>query len=57
MTKKEMERWVGYGPEEIKEIIEECEAVNEILWKYIRDKDIEEIYNKIEKINDKERNE
>ena len=55
MTDKE--RWAGYGPEELKEIIEECEAVNEILWEYIREKDVEEIYKKKEKINDKERNE
>ena len=52
MNKEEMERWIGYGPEELKEIIRECEAVNDILWEYIHDKDIEEIYNKIEKIND-----
>ena len=52
MTKKEMERWVGYGPEELKEIIKECEAVNDILWEYISEKDYEEIRIKIEKIND-----
>ena len=52
MINKEMERWAGYGPEELKEIIKECEAINEILWEYIHDKDIEEILNKIEKIDD-----
>jgi hypothetical protein len=46
------DRYIGYGTEELKEIIKECERVNEILWEYIRDKDIEEIYNKIEKIDD-----
>ena len=36
MTKKEMERWIGYGPEELKEIIKECEAVNDTVEIHLR---------------------
>jgi len=38
--------------QELKEIIKECEAVNDILWEYISEKDYEEIRIKIDKIND-----
>ena len=41
MTKKELENR-----------IKQLEALTDILWEYIYDKDIEEIYNKIEKIDD-----
>ena len=50
--KNKMERYIGYGPEELKEIIKECEAVNDILWEYISEKDYEEIRIKIDKIDD-----
>ena len=46
------DRYIGYGIKELKEIIKECEAVNDILWEYISEKDYEEIRIKIEKIND-----
>ena len=50
--KNKMERYIGYGPKELKEIIKECEAVNEILWEYIWERDYEEIMKKIDKIDD-----
>ena len=47
-----MDEFEGYGIAELKEVIKELDAVNEILWEYISDKDLEEIKIKIEKIDD-----
>ena len=47
-NKKEYE---GYDIEGLLSVIKELEAVNDILWEYISDKDIDEIYNKMEKLD------
>ena len=45
-------RYEGYNREDLLSEIKELDAVNEILWEYISDKDLEEIKIKIEKIDD-----
>ena len=53
MTDKEIYEFEGYGIPELKEVIKELDAVNDILWEYISEKDYEEIRIKIEKIDDR----
>ena len=44
-------RYEGYTREDLLSEIKELEAINDILWEYISDKDIDEIYNKMEKLD------
>ena len=46
MTKHELEQEVKW----LQIVIKQLEAEKDILWKYISDKDIDEIYKKLEKI-------
>ena len=46
MTKHELEKEVEW----LRIVIKELEAEKDILWEYISDKDIDEIYKKLEKI-------
>ena len=46
-----MKEYEGYDIEGLLSVIKELEAVNDLLWEYISDKDIDEIYNKMEKLD------
>ena len=46
MTKYELEKEVEW----LRIVIKQLEAEKDILWEYISDKDIDEIYKKLEKI-------
>ena len=46
MTKNELEQEVKW----LQIVIKQLEAEKDILWEYISDKDIDEIYKKLEKI-------
>jgi len=46
MTRHELEKEVEW----LRIVIKELEAEKDILWEYISDKDIDEIYKKLEKI-------
>ena len=46
MTRHELEKEVEW----LRIVIKELEAEKNILWEYISDKDIDEIYKKLEKI-------
>ena len=46
MTKHELEQEVKW----LQIVIKQLEAEKDILWEYISDKDIDEIYKKLEKI-------
>ena len=46
-----MERYEGYDIEGLLSVIKELEAVNDILWEYIWEKDMEEIRTRMEKLN------
>ncbi len=46
MTRQELEKEVEW----LRIVIKELEAEKDILWEYISDKDIDEIYKKLEKI-------
>ena len=46
-----MKEYEGYDIEGLLSVIKELEAVYDILWEYISDKDIDEIYNKMEKLD------
>ena len=47
-----MEQYEGYDRERLLSVIKELEAVNDILWEYISDKDMNEIMNKMEKLGE-----
>ena len=46
-----MKDYEGYDIEGLLSVIKELEAVNDILWEFISGKDIEEIKNKMEKLD------
>ena len=46
MTRHELEKEIEW----LRIVIKELEAEKDILWEYISDKDIDEIYKKLEKI-------
>jgi len=45
-------RYEGYTKEDLLSEIKELEEVNDILWEYISDKDMNEIMNKMEKLGE-----
>jgi len=45
-------RYEGYDREDLLSEIKELEEVNDILWEYISDKDMNEIMNKMEKLGE-----
>ena len=45
-------RYEGYDREDLISEIKELEEVNDILWEYISDKDMNEIMNKMEKLGE-----
>ena len=47
---KDMKEYEGYDKEGLLSVIKELEEINDILWEYIDDKDLEEIKDKMEKI-------
>ena len=46
-----MKEYEGYDIEGLLSVIKELEAVNDILWEYIWEKDMEEIRDRMEKLN------
>jgi hypothetical protein len=44
-------RYEGYTKEDLLSEIKELEAINDILWEYIWEKDMEEIRKKMEKLD------
>tara|TARA_Y100001951_G_C11159547_1_gene193971 strand:+ start:135 stop:278 length:144 start_codon:yes stop_codon:yes gene_type:complete len=46
-----MKDYEGYDIEGLLSVIKELEAVNDILWEYIWEKDMEEIRDRMEKLN------
>tara|TARA_R100000781_G_scaffold10574_2_gene9995 strand:+ start:650 stop:793 length:144 start_codon:yes stop_codon:yes gene_type:complete len=46
-----MEQYEGYDIEGLLSVIKELEAVNDILWEYIWEKDMEEIRDRMEKLD------
>ena len=46
-----MEQYEGYDRERLLSVIKELEAVNDILWEYIWEKDMEEIRDRMEKLD------
>jgi hypothetical protein len=46
-----MNEYEGYDIEGLLSVIKELEAINDILWEFIPEKDIEEIKNKMEKLD------
>ena len=46
-----MEQYEGYDRERLLSVIKKLEAVNDILWEYIWEKDMEEIRIKMEKLD------
>jgi len=47
-----MKEYEGYDIEGLLSVIKELEEVNDILWEYISDKDMNEIMNKMEKLGE-----
>ena len=47
---KDMKEYEGYDKEGLLSVIKELEEINDILWEYIDDKDLEEMKDKMEKI-------
>jgi uncharacterized ferredoxin-like protein len=47
-----MNEYEGYDIEGLLSVIKELEEINDILWEYISDKDIEEIKSKMEKLGE-----
>ena len=47
-----MKEYEGYDIEGLLSVIKELEEVNDILWEYISDKDMNEIINKMEKLGE-----
>ena len=45
-------RYEGYTREDLLSEIKELEEINDILWEYICDKDMDEIMNKMEKLGE-----
>ena len=45
-------RYEGYTREDLLSEIKELEEINDILWEYISDKDMNEIMNKMEKLGE-----
>ena len=45
-------RYEGYNREDLISEIKELEEINDILWEYISDKDMNEIMNKMEKLGE-----
>ena len=45
-------RYEGYTKEDLLSEIKELEEINDILWEYISDKDMNEIMNKMEKLGE-----
>ena len=45
-------RYEGYTREDLLSEIKELEEINDILWEYISDKDMDEIMNKMEKLGE-----
>ena len=45
-------RYEGYDREDLLSEIKELEEINDILWEYISDKDMNEIMNKMEKLGE-----
>ena len=45
-------RYEGYDREDLISEIKELEEINDILWEYISDKDMNEIMNKMEKLGE-----
>ena len=48
---EEMKEYEGYDIEGLLSVIKELEAVNDILWEYIWEKDMEEIRDRMEKLD------
>ena len=48
-----MKEYEGYDIQGLLSVIKELEAVNDILWEYIWEKDIEEIRSRLEKLDKK----
>ena len=46
-------RYEGYNREDLISEIKELEEINDILWEYIWEKDIEEIRSRLEKLDEK----
>jgi ubiquinone biosynthesis protein Coq4 len=46
-----MKKYEGYDIEGLLSVIKELEAVNDILWEYIWEKDMEEIRDRMEKLD------
>ena len=46
-------RYEGYDREDLISEIKELEEINDILWEYIWEKDIEEIRSRLEKLDEK----
>ena len=44
-------RYEGYDREDLLSVIKELEEINDILWEYISDKDMNEVINKMEKLD------
>ena len=47
-----MKEYEGYDIEGLLSVIKELEEINDILWEYISDKDMNEIMNKMEKLGE-----
>ena len=47
-----MKEYEGYDIEGLLSVIKELDEVNDILWEYISDKDMNEIMNKMEKLGE-----
>ena len=48
-----MKEYEGYDIEGLLSVIKELEEINDILWEYIWEKDIEEIRSRLEKLDEK----
>ena len=46
-------RYEGYNREDLLSEIKELEEINDILWEYIWEKDMEEIRSRLEKLDEK----
>ena len=48
-----MKEYEGYDIEGLLSVIKELEEINDILWEYIWEKDMEEIRSRLEKLDEK----